>query len=322
MSYLNYQNSPGSSNPPSAVARACSRFAKSPLIILAILAYTGYAVIGAIQSAPMLEHLGDCFEILEESFFLFMTLFSAMFLFLGPVLITLGLWIMLATGGKNGAGAVCGGIRTYVILSITMLAGMLLFYMVELDAMDYLEEMLEEMWPSLCSFIFNMVASSSLCAFANAVEYTAANGKANVDGVAKAGILILLTFGLNLLIYFDVFENMSYGTLLDSLDAESEELANIAQICHMVAYGLFGVAALVYNGSMAQAGAEERRHQHQATAQPVPQYVPAAPQATVQPAPQTVQANPVSGPVVCPRCGRENAAKAKFCGGCGNKLVQ
>ena len=350
MSYPDYQNYPASSNSPSTVERAYGKFAKSPLIILAILVYTCYAAVAAIQSIPMLEYVEECFEIMEESFLLFTTMFSAIFLFVGPLVVTIGLWIMLASGGKKGADTVCGGIRTYVILSVTMLLSILLFYVVELDAMDYLEEILEESYLSLGIFVFNMIASAALCAFANATEYTARNGKPNMDGVAKAGVLILITCVLNLLVYLDVFESISYGSILSSLDAEDEKLANIAQICHMAAYGLFGISALVYLGSMPQAGGENPVDRHKAAERPMvitgetwkctcgrvnPCHCntcvcgASRPGNVLQPAPEIVSETPqttaqaYSAPdhIFCTKCGRKNAARAKFCGQCGNKLA-
>lgn len=353
MSYPYYQNSHESSQPPSAAARAFARFAQSPLNVFAILAYTCYTVIATIQSLPMLEYLDDCFDLIEYSFPYFLTMLSTLLLFVAPIIITCGLWSMYASGGKNGGGAVRGGIATYVTLSATIVVCALWVFFEEnsyiLEYMD-MSEVLGELFFPVSFFIFNMVASATMCGFANAVEYTAYYGKPSVDGVAKAGILILIACFVNLLAYFGVFESVDSGAIIDSLDSGDEAMANVAQISHYAAYLLFGFAALNYSSTVGQASSEDFAHEqrdfmkamtpsgetwrcscgrvnaiycsscvcgatkHSQTTRP-------ATQPTYRSTHTTTQANPASDYIFCDKCGGKNAAKAKFCGTCGNKLI-
>lgn len=341
MSYPNYQNSHESPKPPAAVARAYAQFAKSPLIIFAILAYTCYTVVATIQGIPMLEYLDDCFDLLEYSFPYFMTMFSAICLFIAPIIITCGLWTMFASGGKNGGGAVRGGIVFYVFLSATMVVCALWFFFDENSyILDYMDEVLGELFFPVSFFIFNMVASATMCAFANAVEYTAYYGAPSADGVAKAGILILIACIVNLLAYSGVFESMDSSAILYSLDSDDEAMAHVAQISHYVAYALFGITALIYSSTITQAAAEDRGQEQQEfmkTMAPTGEtwkcscgrvnavYCSSCVCGATKPIHQSThtntRANPAAGYIFCDKCGTKNAARAKFCGTCGNKLI-
>ena len=343
MSYFEYQDSPVSSNTTSAVARAYARFSKSPLVLLAILAYTGYTIVVAVQCFPWLEYLDECVEAMKNDFPYAVADISAICIFAPMIIITCGLWTMCASDGKKGAGAVRGGIVINVILSVATVGSLLLIcYDEDSYIIDYLDtgEILERVWLPVGIAVFNIVASAAMCGFANAVEYTASYGKPSADGVAKAGILILITCVWNSFIYFDVFESMDYSYVLSALDWDNENMTTVIQTCRMIAYVLFGFAALNYSSTVGQAGSEDFAQEQQEFIKTMPpsgetwtcscgrvnavycsSCVCGATKPIHQSAHTNTRANPVTGRIICPKCGRENSPKAKFCGGCGNKLI-
>ena len=192
MNDSNSQYSPASSSTPSIVSKTNYQFVKSPLVLFAISAYTIYTAIAVIQSIPNLEYLDDCFDILTVSPLLAVVVFCALILFIAPIIITVGLWNMYNSGGSNGASTVCSGIRTYVTLFITAFVCALLFVFIEYDALEYADDVLEESFLPIAYIIFSMIAISSMCNFALAVESTTVRRKANVDGVSRAGVQMLV----------------------------------------------------------------------------------------------------------------------------------
>ena len=249
---------------------------------------------------------------------------------------------MCASDGKKGAGAVRGGIVINVVLSVATVVSLLLVcYDEDNYIIDYMDsgEILERVWFPAGFAVFNIVASAAMRGFANAVEYTASYGKPSADGVAKAGILILITCVWNLFIYFGTFESGDYIYVLSDLDWDDENMTTVIQTCRMIAYVLFGAAALIYSSTITQAAAEDRGLEKKEFMKTMPPsgetwtcscgrvnavYCSSCVCGATKPIHKLVQptpgANVASDYVFCVRCGRKNAGKAKFCGGCGNKL--
>ena len=347
MDYQNSQQSPASVEAPSAVSLANNSFLKSPLILFAVICYVVYTVVATYNTLPCLGNIDLIFKIISISFFMFLSTFCALFLFIGPVLIAVGLCKMYFSGGKKGASLLCAGIRVFMVLSCIMVASMLLFFIFERDALKQFSAFIDEAGLPLVFFIFGVVASLSMCEFAYAVQYTSVTGKPSTDGVAKAGILMVIYSAASLFCLFELIENLnvfqtSAHSILGNTDTSTIELANLF---HIAAYVLFSIAALNYVNVIsraeeadlyqeklakeAQEQAKEAEKQAQEAARQAREAEKQAQEAASQASAPPVQTAPVTPPVAqpssvqeylfCTNCGKQCAATAKFCRYCGHK---
>ncbi len=352
MNYSNPTVPTAAPNAPSATAKAIRQFTKSPLILCAIIAYTLYAGISAIQVIPSLDYLEYCFDLFEVSAFMGIAMIAALFMFIGPIIITVGLWQMYSSEGRQGAETTKAGINTYVGMFSCVLGGVLLTILTIDGAMDYFGEILEVLFMPLAYVVFNLVAVSSLRKFVDAVDTTAISKKAHTDGVTASGVLVCIYLVLTLVAYMDIQESLEDLGISLSLLTSEDSMSDIANIAHIAALVMFAIAAFVFCDAMNRAKATDDAQRASMPAEPTPaltwkctcghvnpgyaetcmcgttkqaaafQQMQTAAQPPVQPPVQTAeQATPAADHIFCSECGAKCPAQAKFCKNCGAKIL-
>ena len=329
-------------NTLSAASRATSQFVRSPLVLTAIIAYTCYAAINAVQSLYVFDVLDTCFILFDFSVFLGLAMMALLFLFIAPVIVTVGLWIMYSHDGKQGANIVNAGINTHLGLFIGGIAGIALA-LISVGGLVGLGMVVSQLFLPVAYIAFSLVAIAWQRKFAEAVYTSAILKTARNNGVSTAGTLMIIHVALTLLAYLNIFDTLGsmneYFALSEIRLTSTSELANIA---HIAALLLFGISAFVFNNAILRARVEDRKQEPPQAAASKVIHVWQCSCGYVNPGetttcicgaskdgsrtdhPQsdtTPQPNAASDDVVCPQCGTPSPADSTFCGHCGAKIL-
>lgn len=343
----NFTNTP--EKEPTEVRKACNGFIRSPLILCAIIAYTIYAGISAVEGWKLLSNLDNTIRVMNVSFLMGFGMLLLQLLAFQPIIVTVGLWKMFTSGGNWGADTVRFGISAYVGGGIGSLSCILVGFIFESESMDILSILFEESFLPMAFMIFAMVAISSLRGFAESVEYTAQSGKACTDGVVKAGILIAIYLGLTLIITMNAAEAYAIASAL-----QINSFGTVSLVARLGSLLLFCISAFVFNNMIQLASAEDEKAPVVVVAptwqcscgQVNRDYVYTCVcgaqkrdittpngrvNATTPPVAQPASGHPTSEnaerPVIpveyifCSECGCKCQAQAKFCKACGSKLI-
>ena len=240
-----YKSSNISEDEPTEASKACVSFIQSPLVFFAILAYTIYATISAVEGVKALSYMDETFQMMKVSFLVGIGLLFLELLPFQPIIVTVGLWQMLNSGGKWGASTVRIGISTFVIGGLCSLGCLLVGLISELNSAEYVTDLLEELFLPIAFMIFAMIAISSLRGFAESVEYTALSGRACTDGVIKAGVLVATYLGFTLLFFKDVIETVKSGPFSPELRLGSEGV--VGTVARLGSLLLFCISAFVFD---------------------------------------------------------------------------
>ncbi len=339
-----YQNQPQAAQVSpgalSAASRATSQFTRSPLVLMAVIAYTCYSAITTIQMLPTLKHIRVCFSIFEISFFLGLAALTLFFFFIASIIITAGLWIMYSHEGKQGANIVNAGINTYLGLYITLIASVALA-LVFVGGVVGLSMILSELLIPMGYIVFSLVTVAWLRKLVNAVNTSALLKIAHNEGVSTVGKLVMIYLALTLLAYLNVIDTVgSLGAFSVLSDLQLTSVSELASICHMAALLLFGISAFVFNNAMLRARFEDKRRQAEQPSAPEvvhmwqcscghvnPDYTTTCicgaskHQAVIDRAAAETQTAPAADHIFCSECGGKCPAQARFCINCGAKIL-
>ena len=218
---------------------ALRSFGKSPMIMIAAIAFTVVAVLNIINMFDTFDALEYYFDALEDYPLQAIGLIAAFFLPVAYALIAGGLWKLYVSDGSNESSLACTGFTTFAVLTAIGTGAPLLEALFE-DSEAFFELFGEYLLVPTAICVVAVVAALNAKNLVAGIGRAAAGGNANANEAGNAGIWCIVYGSLTMLTFLGVFEEMGMGNPSDYLEG-TDLLSYLSNVAGFVVLGVAGM---------------------------------------------------------------------------------